>query len=197
MFRFSRAVAVPAAVAALLLAGCGRSDEPEPVAAPQRAAQAQAHGHGSSSTAAPTPAVAVKPSGVKAKKTYVDKGGNKFTIWVAFGPPTGGTGNMCTLEGPPAGYTHNVLLMVHSDARKRAPAPRLGARGGAVAWMLGDSACSWVHSSSDQHVFKPGETRTFAGLVRQVPNRDKASLVLTIDKAAKRRDWLRIPYSTF
>jgi hypothetical protein len=173
--------------------GGSRDAQAAPSTPTTRAAAGHAHGTGQ-------PAAADVPqgptTGVKAKRTWVDPDGNRFTIWVAFGPPAGG--GMCTVGG--GGYVRGMVIMVQSDAKNRAaPGPRIGATGNLIAFQQGEYACNRDFLDSAEHRFKPGEAKTFTGLVDRVQDPRKAVLRLTIGVGKPRKprvELAKIPYAS-
>jgi hypothetical protein len=188
---WSGRLAAALVVGAVLLTGCGKEEQPPP-RQPARARPADQHAtHGAPAAAASK----VKPTGVLARRAWVDPAGNRFTVWVAFGPPA--NGGVCALGGY-AEYSHSMLLMVQSDPRNRpAAGPRIGAKAHAVAFPHGDNGCSWDYAETSRQRFAPGDTKTFTGLVRTVPDDRKGALVLTVGPANKPTELVRIPYRSF
>ena len=184
-----RAGALVLLVAAL--AGCARVPAGSSAAGADHDHGGAVHHHGGAAAQAPGVPAPAAPAVVR-EATWVDPGGNRFRIRVGFGPLAGGGG--CTLEGT-GGYVRAILLRVDSDPGNRpAAGPRLGARGGAVAFPHGDTGCSWDHADSDGHRFRPGEARTFTGLVQSVKDPARAVLVLTVGPPGSKRELARIPY---
>ena len=180
-----------AAVGVALVAGvggfmAGRADPPS-AQAPASTAPAQAavagHDHGGAAQAAE----AVGPStGVKIKRDWVTEDGNRFSIWVAFGPPAGG-GTMCTVGGGSAGYSRGMVILLRSDPgnKKGGRAPMLGTDGGRVAFSFGEYACTWNISNSSVKPFRPGESRSIVGLVEPVKDPRTRTLTLTVVRSGK------------
>jgi hypothetical protein len=187
------ALAAVLVAGALLLAGCGGDGERSATAQASKPGPAATHaGHG---VPAAAPASAVKPTGVVAKRAWVDAAGNRFMVWVAFGPPA--NGGVCALGGY-ADYSHSVLLMVQSDKRNHpANGPMIGVKANAIAFPHGQTACSWDYAESSRQRFAPGATKTFTGLVRAVTNRNTGALVLTVGPPTKPTELARIPYRSF
>jgi hypothetical protein len=180
-----------AAVGVALVAGvggfmAGRADPPREQAtsttAPAQAAAA-GHDHGGAALAAQE---AVGPStGVKIKRDWVTEDGNRFSIWVAFGPPAGG-GTMCTVGGGSTGYSRGMVILLRSDpGNKKGRAPMLGTTGGRVAFSFGEYACTWNISNSSVKPFRPGESRSIIGLVEPVKDPRTRTLTLTVVRSGK------------
>ena len=192
-----------AALAIALVAGiggfiAGRTGPSEAAAASASTvpAAAAAGGHDHGGQAAAQAPVGGPSTGVKVKRDWVTENGDKFSIWVAFGPPEGG-GTMCTVGGR-AGYQRGMVILVHSDPANKKPGkgPTLGTKGGRVAFSFGEYACTWNISNSSVKPFKPGETRSIIGLVE--PTRDQAhqKLVLTVVRPGKPPyELAKIPYA--
>jgi hypothetical protein len=143
------------------------------------------------------PAATGGPStGVKVKRDWVTEDGNRFSIWVAFGPPDGG-GTMCTVGGS-AGYSRGMVILVRSNpANKPGRAPLIGTKGGRVAFSFGEYACTWNISNSAAKPFEPGESRSIVGLVE--PSRDPRGdkLVLTVVRPGRPvYELATIPYAS-
>jgi hypothetical protein len=186
------AVVAVAAVGAVVLAGCGGQERAASAQASKPNPAAAHAGHGAPPAA---PASAVKPTGVLAKRAWADTAGNRFTVYVAFGPPA--NGGVCAISGY-AEYSHSVLLMVQSDKRNHpANGPRIGVKADAIAFPHGQNACSWEYAESSRQRFAPGDTKTFTGLVRAVTNREQGVLVLTVGPVGKEGELARIPYKSF
>jgi hypothetical protein len=192
-----RRLAALAALAGVVLSGCG-VQEPGAAAAPPSTTAAGGHQHGATTAAgpqAPSAAEAVaRSTGVKVKKSFTDSHGNEFSVWVSFGPAA--QVGMCGLGG--SGYTRSMLLMVQS-AKSNGPAaagPFIGAKARAVAFLDGDYKCSWALAPSGLARFKPGEAKTFTGLIEPIKgNPAKATLILTIGERGKpKKELARIPY---
>jgi hypothetical protein len=185
---------VVVAATAGYVAGRGGSRSAEAAPSTPTTQAAAGHAHGTGQPAADVPQG--KTTGVKAKRTWVDPDGNRFTIWVAFGPPAGG--GMCAIGG--GGYVRGMVIMVQSDPKNRpTPGPRIGATGNMIAFTQGEYACNRDFLDSAEHRFKPGEAKTFTGLVDRVQDPRKAVLRLTIGVGKPREprvELAKIPYAS-
>jgi hypothetical protein len=178
-----------AAVGVALVAGiggfvAGRSDPPRQVPATTAPAQAAAavagHDHGGAAKEIGGPS-----TGVKIKRDWVTADGNRFSIWVAFGPPNGG-GTMCTVGGGSTGYSRGMVILLRSDpGNRKGRAPMLGTAGGRVAFSFGEYACTWNISNSSVKPFRPGESRSIIGLVEPVKDPRTRTLTLTVVRSGR------------
>jgi hypothetical protein len=177
-------ITLVASLGGFLAGRTGRSGAADAQPATTRPAlAAQAAGHDHQRAAAPR-TVGGPSTGVKIKRDWVTADGNRFSIWVAFGPPQGG-GTMCAIGGS-AGYTRGMVIMVRSHpANKPGRAPMLGTKGGRVAFSFGEYACTWNISNSAATPFKPGETRSIIGLVEPAKDPRADKLVLTVVRPGK------------
>jgi hypothetical protein len=192
---------VAAALSALvLLAGCGRGQEQPPVQQPaannEPAAQAAGgHDHGGTAVAGPSDAeAAAQSTSVKGKRTWTDKRGNHFTIWISFGPAVTNGATMCAVAGP-SGYARSLQILIQSDKKNSyGTGPWIGVKDKAIAFPVGEYQCSWWASGSERAHFKPGEARTFTGLVEKTRTPLSDQIELIIGNPAKPKQLIKLPY---